>query len=191
MGLLSVLHKLKRGDNEARILVLGLDNSGKTSILKRLSNETLKEVMPTQGFNVKTLVNNSFKLNMWDIGGQKAIRPYWRNYFDKTDALIYVIDSSDKRRMKETGTELDQLLAEEKLQGVPLMVFANKQDLLNALSLGEIRDALHLKNINGRKWTIQACSSKTGEGLEEGFRWVMENLRGHGGEQATKTVPVR
>jgi ADP-ribosylation factor-like protein 3 len=191
MGLLSVLHKLKRSDNEARILVLGLDNSGKTSILKRLSNETLKEVMPTQGFNVKTLVNNSFKLNMWDIGGQKAIRPYWRNYFDKTDALIYVIDSSDKRRMKETGTELDQLLAEEKLQGVPLMVFANKQDLLNALSLGEIKDALHLKNINGRKWTIQACSSKTGEGLEEGFRWVMENLRGHGGEQATKTVPVR
>lgn len=189
MGLLSVLHKLKRGGNEARILVLGLDNSGKTSILKHLSNETLKEVI--QGFNVKTLVNNSFKLNMWDIGGQKAFRPYWRKYFDKTDALIYVIDSSDKRRMKETGTELDQLLAQEKLQGVPLIVFANKQDLLNALSLEDIRDALHLKNINGRKWTIQACSSKTGEGLEEGFQWVMENLRGHDGEQATKAVPVR
>ena len=68
MGLLSLLQKLKRSDNEARILVLGLDNSGKTTILKRLSNETIKEVMPTQGFNVKTLVQNSFKLNVWDIG---------------------------------------------------------------------------------------------------------------------------
>jgi ADP-ribosylation factor-like protein 3 len=68
MGLLSLIQKLKRSENEARILVLGLDNSGKTTILKRLSNESIKEVMPTQGFNVKTLVQNSFKLNVWDIG---------------------------------------------------------------------------------------------------------------------------
>ena len=74
MGLLSLLQKLKRSDNEARILVLGLDNSGKTTILKRLGNESIKEVMPTQGFNVKSLVQNNFKLNVWDIGGQKAIR---------------------------------------------------------------------------------------------------------------------
>lgn len=68
MGLLSLLQKLKRSDNEARILVLGLDNSGKTTILKRLGNESISEVMPTQGFNVKSLVQDSFKLNVWDIG---------------------------------------------------------------------------------------------------------------------------
>ena len=79
--------------------------------------------------------------------------------------------------MKETGAELDQLLIEEKLQGVPLIVFANKQDPLNALSVDEIRDTLRLKNISERKWTIQSCSSKTGEGLEEGFQWVMANMR--------------
>jgi ADP-ribosylation factor-like protein 3 len=78
--------------------------------------------------------------------------------------------------MKETVAELDQLLIEEKLQGVPLIVFANKQDLLNALSVDEIRDTLRLKNISERKWTIQSCSSKTGEGLEEGFQWVMANM---------------
>mmetsp|Transcript_11946 Transcript_11946/g.22132 ORF Transcript_11946/g.22132 Transcript_11946/m.22132 type:complete len:184 (+) Transcript_11946:114-665(+) len=177
MGLLSLLQKLKRSDNEARILVLGLDNSGKTTILKRLGNESIKEVMPTQGFNVKSLVQNSFKLNVWDIGGQKSIRPYWRNYFDRTDALIYVVDSSDSRRMEETGLELDQLLNEEKLDGVPLLVFANKQDLLNAISADEIRDGLNLKSIRERKWTIQACSSKDGEGLEDGFQWVMANMR--------------
>ncbi len=59
--------------------------------------------MPTQGFNIKSLKHDSFKLNVWDIGGQKAIRPYWRNYFDQTDGLIYVIDSADRRRMEETG----------------------------------------------------------------------------------------
>ena len=78
--------------------------------------------------------------------------------------------------MKETGDELKQLLKEERLEGVPLLVFANKQDLLNALSADEIRDGLELNHIQQRKWTIQSCSSKSGEGLEDGFKWVMTNM---------------
>jgi ADP-ribosylation factor-like protein 3 len=76
----------------------------------------------------------SFKLNVWDVGGQKSIRPYWRNYFDATDALIYVIDAGDRRRLEETGVELQQLLEEDRLLGIPLLIFANKQDLLTALT---------------------------------------------------------
>lgn len=98
-------------------------------------------------------------------------------FFKGTDALIYVVDSSDSRRMKETGDELNQLLKEEKLEGVPLLVLANKQDLLNALSADEIRDGLELDRIQQRKWTIQTCSSKSGEGLDDGFQWVMANMR--------------
>ena len=89
--------------------MLGLDNSGKTTILKKLSEEDISHIMPTQGFNIKSLMQDGFKLNVWDIGGQKSIRPYWRNYFDQTDALVYVIDSADSRRMEETATELGQL----------------------------------------------------------------------------------
>ena len=70
MGLLSLLRKLKRSDKEARILVLGLDNAGKTTILKKLSEESITHVAPTQGFNIKSLVHNGFKLNVWDIGGK-------------------------------------------------------------------------------------------------------------------------
>lgn len=203
MGLLSLLQKLKRSNEEARILVLGLDNSGKTTILKRMGGEeiqwvaaalsinksqlhsasthrrytrSIRNVTPTQGFNVKSLMQRNFKLNVWDIGGQKSIRPYWRNYFDRTDALIYVIDSSDQKRMDETGVELDQLLNEEKLDGVPLLVFANKQDLLNSLSPHEISSSLNLSSIRDRTWTIQPCSAKDGEGLEDGMEWIISNV---------------
>jgi len=140
MGLLTLLRKLKKSDQEARLLVLGLDNSGKTTILKKLSDEDISQIQPTQGFNIKSLMHDGFKLNVWDIGGQKSIRPYWRNYYDQTDALIYVIDSADRRRMEETGVELQQLLDEEKLSSVPLLVMANKQDLINALGADEVRN---------------------------------------------------
>ena len=90
MGLLTMLRKLRSSDREARILVLGLDNAGKTSILKQLSDESIDSIMPTQGFNIKSLIHDGFKLNVWDIGGQKAIRPYSRNYFESTDSLVHI-----------------------------------------------------------------------------------------------------
>lgn len=159
-------------------LLKGLDNSGKTTILRRLGNESIDTVMPTQGFNVKSICSNSLKLHVWDIGGQKSIRQYWRNYYERTDVLIYCVDSSDSKRLEETASELSELLKEEKLQGVPLLVFANKQDLLNAKEAKEIGKILNLKRIKeSRKWTILECSSKSGEGIEEGFQWVMANMR--------------
>lgn len=83
---------------------------------------------------IRVYITGAFKLNVWDVGGQKSIRPYWRNYFESTDAMIYVIDSGDRRRLEETGIELQQLLEEDRLLGIPLLIFANKQDLLTALS---------------------------------------------------------
>jgi len=176
MGLLTLLRKLKKSEKEARLLVLGLDNSGKTSILKKLSDEDITHIMPTQGFNIKSLLHDGFKLNVWDIGGQKSIRPYWRNYFDQTDALIYVIDSADRRRMAETGVELQQLLDEEKLGHVPLLIIANKQDLLNALTPAEITESLGLQAIRDRVWQILPASAKTGDGLQEAMEWMVEQI---------------
>merc|ERR1712216_983291 len=103
MGLLSLLRGLKKSETEVRILMLGLDNSGKTSILKRLSDEDISTILPTQGFNIKSLLHEGFKLNVWDIGGQKTIRPYWKNYFENTGARINDVESSDRRRLEEAG----------------------------------------------------------------------------------------
>mmetsp|Transcript_102178 Transcript_102178/g.181468 ORF Transcript_102178/g.181468 Transcript_102178/m.181468 type:complete len:179 (+) Transcript_102178:87-623(+) len=175
MGLLNILKKMKKDEKEARILMLGLDNAGKTTILKKMSQEDISHIMPTQGFNIKSLVQDGFKLNVWDIGGQKTIRPYWSNYFESSDALIYVIDSSDRRRLEESGQELRELLAEDKLAAIPLLIFANKQDLLQATPAEEITEHLALGSISDRTWTIQACSAKDGTGLDEGMAWLVEN----------------
>ena len=138
MGLLTLLRKLKGSNKEARILVLGLDNAGKTTILKKLSDEDPTNTTPTQGFNIKSLQQDGFKLNVWDIGGQKAIRPYWKNYYKNTDSLVFVVDSADKRRLKEAAEQLKSILVEPELAGVPLLVFANKQDLLSAMEAEEV-----------------------------------------------------
>jgi ADP-ribosylation factor-like protein 3 len=96
-------------------LILGLDNAGKTTILRKLSEEDITTTTPTQGFNIKSIVHDGFKLNVWDIGGQKTIRPYWRNYYENTEALIYVVDAADRKRVDEAGFELNEILGEDKL----------------------------------------------------------------------------
>ncbi|KAG5446777.1 ADP-ribosylation factor protein 3 [Clonorchis sinensis] len=181
MGLLTLLRKLKsKPDQEVRILLLGLDNAGKTTILKYLASEDITQTTPTQGFNIKSVHSQGFKLNVWDIGGQRKIRPYWRNYFENTDVLIYVIDSADRKRFEETGEELSELLAEDKLTGVPFIVFANKQDLLNAETADKISDGLGLLTIRDRPWQIQGCSALTGTGIKEGMEWVIKSVNTRG-----------
>ncbi|XP_048844259.1 ADP-ribosylation factor-like protein 3 [Brienomyrus brachyistius] len=176
-GLLSILRKLKSSpDQEVRILLLGLDNGGKTTLLKQLASEDVSHITPTQGFNVKSVQSQGFRLNVWDIGGQRKIRPYWRNYFENTDVLIYVIDSADRKRFEETGQELAELLDEEKLSGVPVLIFANKQDLLTAAPASEIAEGLNLHTIRDRIWQIQSCSALTGEGVQDGMTWVCKSI---------------
>ncbi|KAG8564078.1 hypothetical protein GDO81_016316 [Engystomops pustulosus] len=113
MGLLTILKKMKQKEREVRLLMLGLDNAGKTTILKKFNGEDINTISPTLGFNIKTLEHRGFKLNMWDVGGQKSLRSYWRNYFESTDGLIWVVDSADRARLQDCAQELAGLLLEE------------------------------------------------------------------------------
>jgi ADP-ribosylation factor-like protein 3 len=176
MGLLTLLRKLKTSEREIFILFLGLDGAGKTSCLKKLSDEDISQIQPTRGFNIKTITQQGFKLNVWDIGGQKSIRPYWENYYANADALVYVIDAADTWRVDETSVELNSLLDEKKLAGIPVMVMANKTDLGNAMKEEELGDRLQLHAMRGRDWSVRRTSARTGEGLQEAMRWVIQKI---------------
>jgi ADP-ribosylation factor-like protein 2 len=153
-----------------------LDNAGKTTILKKFIGEDINTISPTFGFNIKTVEHKGLKLNIWDVGGQRSLRSYWRNYFESTDGLVWVVDSADHRRLDDCKKELHLLLKEERLAGATLLVFANKQDLPGALSLSDIREALDLQSIKTHHWQIQACSAVTGTNLLEGINWMTTDI---------------
>jgi ADP-ribosylation factor-like protein 2 len=114
-------------------------------------------------------------LNIWDVGGQSSIRSYWKNYFEETDALIFVIDSADKDRLLLCKKELHSLLQQERLIGTTLLIFANKQDMENALSLEEIKEILCLTDIQNH-WQMVTCSAYTGQGLIKGIDWLVQDV---------------
>ncbi|XP_032653576.1 ADP-ribosylation factor-like protein 2 [Chelonoidis abingdonii] len=176
MGLLTILKKMRQKERELRLLMLGLDNAGKTTILKKFNGEDIDTISPTLGFNIKTLEHRGFKLNIWDVGGQTSLRSYWRNYFESTDGLIWVVDSADQQRLQVCKQELQSLLVEERLAGATLLIFANKQDLPGALSSNAIREALELDSIKSHHWCIQACSAFTGENLLTGIDWLLDDI---------------
>ncbi|KAL6184197.1 hypothetical protein ACLB2K_045601 [Fragaria x ananassa] len=157
--------------------MVGLDNSGKTTIVMRVNGEDISLVTPTLGFNIKTLTYLKYTLNIWDVGGQKTLRSYWRNYFEQTDGLVWAVDSSDLRRLDDCKMELHNLLKEERLSGSSLLILANKQDIKGALTLEEISKVLNLEAIDKtRHWNIVGCSAYTGEGLLEGFDWLVQDI---------------
>lgn len=170
---------------EMRILMVGLDAAGKTTILYKLKLGEVVTTIPTIGFNVETVEYKNISFTVWDVGGQDKIRPLWRHYYQNTQGIIFVVDSNDKDRIDKNGDaessakeELHRMLAEDELRDAVLLVFANKQDLPNALSVQKITEKLQLNNIRNRAWYIQATCATTGDGIYEGLDWLSNKLTG-------------
>ncbi|KAH7571281.1 hypothetical protein JRO89_XS04G0013500 [Xanthoceras sorbifolium] len=197
---------------EMRILMVGLDAAGKTTILYKLKLGEIVTTIPTIGFNVETVEYKNISFTVWDVGGQdKAImlfaiisrasalkylwlvflvcddhsygwlsadliRPLWRHYFQNTQGLIFVVDSNDRDRVVEARDELHRMLNEDELRDAVLLVFANKQDLPNAMNAAEITDKLGLHSLRQRHWYIQSTCATSGEGLYEGLDWLSNNI---------------
>jgi len=164
---------------EVRILMVGLDNAGKTTILYRIKMGKVVRTIPTVGFNVETLCWKNLNLSVWDAGGQEKIRRLWRHYFYNVEGLIYVIDSNDRARVDEARDELHSLLNENDIKNSKILVFANKQDLPNSMRLQEISRKLNLHQLpNSRKWFIQSSCALSGDGIEDGVSWLGNVLLG-------------
>jgi ADP-ribosylation factor 1/2 len=164
------------GGKDARILMVGLDAAGKTTILYKLKLDENVTTIPTIGFNVETVQYKKVNFTMWDVGGQDKIRPLWRHYFSNTNACIFVVDSNDKDRMGEACDELHKMLSDELLKDSILLVLANKQDLPYAMNASDMTDKLKLHNLKQKNWFIQPCCAQTGEGLFEGLDWLANQL---------------
>jgi ADP-ribosylation factor protein 1 len=166
------------GKKECRILMVGLDAAGKTTILYKLKLGEIVTTIPTIGFNVETVEYKNISFTVWDVGGQDKIRPLWRHYYQNTQGLIFVVDSNDRERIQEAADELQKMLSEDELRDAVLLVFANKQDLPNAMPVAELQEKLGLSSLRYRKWYIQSTCATTGDGLYEGLDWLSTNVAG-------------
>ena len=158
------------------IVMVGLDAAGKTTILYRLRLGEVVNTVPTIGFNVETVQYGNKTFTVWDVGGQEQIRRLWRHYYQGADGIIFVVDSNDRERLANVKEELTFMLKEEDLRNAVVLIFANKQDLPNAMKVQEISDGLALHELGDRKWYIQPACATTGDGLFEGLEWLRNTL---------------
>ncbi|CAF2555625.1 unnamed protein product [Rotaria sp. Silwood2] len=164
------------GKKRYRILMVGLDNAGKTSVLSHLRLQEFRSTMPTIGFTVETIILENVHFTVWDVGGQDKIRPLWRHYYTGSQGLIFVVDSTDYERIDEACRELQKILNDREMRNISLLVLCNKQDLSNSMQPDEIRHALHLENFT-RPYAIMPCSALSGAGLSEGFKWLSKHCK--------------
>ncbi|VDD91790.1 unnamed protein product [Enterobius vermicularis] len=164
------------GKKQVRILMVGLDGAGKTTILYKLKLGEIITSVPTIAFNVETVEYKNISFNVWDFSGNSRIRPLRRHYCGSAQGLIFVVDSSDRGRIEECREELYKSLSEVDSEDVKLLVFANKQDLSNAMGVAELTEKLGLHNLCSGKWYIQGACATQGLGLYEGLGWLADQI---------------
>ncbi|XP_038056694.1 ADP-ribosylation factor-related protein 1-like [Patiria miniata] len=173
--------------DEYFVLILGLDNAGKTTFLqttqmqfnKNYKGMPLDKITTTVGLNIGKIDTGPIRLMFWDLGGQEELQALWDKYYAESHGVIYVVDSADKERLEESRRAFDEMLSSEALHGVPLLVLANKQDLQDVLHVSDIKAEFNKSSssIGRRDCHIQPVSALTGQGVNEGIDWLVECVK--------------
>uniref|UniRef100_A0A3B4VLR1 ADP-ribosylation factor-like 5C n=1 Tax=Seriola dumerili TaxID=41447 RepID=A0A3B4VLR1_SERDU len=161
---------------EHKVIILGLDNAGKTTVLYQFLTKEAVQTSPTIGSNVEEIIVRKTHFLVWDIGGQENLRATWNSYYCNTEIVIVVVDSTDRERLTLTKEELHQMLAHEDLRSAAILILANKQDVKGSMTAAEISQFLTLNSITTHSWHVQACCALTGEGLPASLDWMRSRV---------------
>ncbi|CAD8093732.1 unnamed protein product [Paramecium sonneborni] len=176
MGIpLSTIFESWFSKKEMRILMVGLDAAGKTTILYKLKLGEVVSSVPTIGFNVEKVEYKNISFTVWDIGGQDKLRLLWRHYFTGSQGIIFVIDSSDKERINVAKEELGRLMSDDELRDASLLILANKFDI-SQVTVDELISKLELQSLR-REWYVQTTCAITGDGLYQGLDWLSKQFK--------------
>ncbi|XP_074521049.1 ADP-ribosylation factor-like protein 13B isoform X3 [Halichoeres trimaculatus] len=179
---------LKRWREPARkvtLVMVGLDNAGKTATVRGIQGDNPQDVAPTVGFSKVDLKQGKFEVTIFDLGGGKRIRGIWKNYYSESHGVVFVVDSSDVQRIQETRETMAEVLQHPRIAGKPVLVLANKQDQEGALAEADIIENLSLeKLVNENKCLcqIEPCSAVLGYGkkvdksIKKGLKWLLNNI---------------
>mmetsp|Transcript_3181 Transcript_3181/g.7622 ORF Transcript_3181/g.7622 Transcript_3181/m.7622 type:complete len:224 (+) Transcript_3181:173-844(+) len=184
-----IFRGLSGGGTNCKIVIVGLNNAGKTTVLYKLHLGEVVLTQPTIGSNVEEVKHDNITFQVWDLGGQERLRASWSTYFQETDAVVFVVDSNDQENMVLAKMELFNVVLQEDLKYACLLVLANKQDIVGCRNAGEIAQDLSLTTIRTHEWQIQSCCALTGEGLQEGLEWIATRIRARQAN-ATPSAPV-
>lgn len=185
--LLSGLYRHVTQKDDFYVLILGLDNAGKTTFLESAKTKFTKEysginpskITSTVGLNIGQIDIKNIRLNFWDLGGQEELQALWDKYFAECHAIIYTVDSNDRERIEESKKSFDIVIKNENLKGVPLLLIANKQDLPECMGVREVKPIFHKndESIGTRDCMVLPTSGLTGDGVEEGIKWLVDCLK--------------
>ncbi|XP_073087897.1 ADP-ribosylation factor-like protein 13B isoform X2 [Manis javanica] len=167
------------------LVMVGLDNAGKTATAKGIQGECPEDVAPTVGFSKIYLRQGKFEVTIFDLGGGKRIRGIWKNYYAESYGVIFVVDSSDEERMEETKETMSEVLRHPRISGKPILVLANKQDKEGALGEADVIECLSLEKLANEHKSlcqIEPCSAVLGYGkkidksIKKGLYWLLHNI---------------